>query len=1030
MNWPIDRPPSSGARVFAASLAAALSLALAPRPALAADAALQEREAVHVVADSSGWRLQVGGRDFLVRGVNWDYIPIGQNYSFNLWAQPEDMISAALDREMALVAAMGANVIRLDVGIPPRWVRYIHDRYGIYCILDHPVGRYGITLAGVWHPSVDYSDPRMRAAIEADVAAAFAPYHGVPGVLMYMLGNENNYGLTWSSFEIEALPKGERDAARARYLYSLFDDVAAATKTADPDVPVAIANGDAQYIDLVAKECPHVDIFACNVYRGISAGDLFKQVREKLARPLMFSEFGCDAFNARDLREDQAMQAKYLIGQWHEIYTQTDGHGGEGDAIGGCVFQWSDGWWKYKQDERLDIHDTNASWPDAGYADDYVPGENNMNEEWWGICAKGFPDGRELYDLYPRAAYYALRQIFQLDPYAPGATDEAIRVHFTGITPGETALRARGDAGALATSTLERARVAGVRMDVETISTNGERTEAPVPGDPAYYGYGQFQTFFADLQADPSPAVTGKVSLNVRGDVPTNTIDQIFYENRSTQKIKVYQASMSWESHWFNLNSFYRVGHYHWGYEGDFFGLYREADYGANIDIYDGEAPVGFEAEGKRGLSGFTFAYGPQLWWGANPSFYVRYNRRIGRVDATWVQENDIARASNAAGQPTATIPLQPASRTSIDLKTTRGSTIVEGGALWANQNKFGEPFQVAEPSAGSYLVLRDEIRESDTFGGKLKIMGARGRFMWYAQGADMGLVADGGPTATTTYTGWSLKDSGLGNQRNALGGFVFSLGNLQVGPNALWQKPIIGPMPADAPSPGRLRDIFDDPFAVRENREMTAAEILLSYDPTPGTWLYAWDNDVREDAKLAGSLGFVYRHMPTSRDAAIGFLSDGVTYFVAAASPPPRDLWELNARAVSRPSPNVRVVAHAYFGTGEPNVAPDPRLVTRSGADVRIADHSALLSAGVKFNDWGPYDYYRDYNLTYPVQLIGDLSESLGTPQWFDTNPQTRIGVRYTWRSLDAFSPRYIGLPGDPNGHEWEFRTYLKLAL
>ena len=1041
MRTPIPTRPRS----LAATLVAGMLLltVLAPAPAHAEDAAAGAREVVRVLNDSTGSRLQVNGRDFLVRGMNWDYIPIGQNYAFDLWSQPEATITAALDREMSLLSGMGCNAIRVSVGIPPRWVRYLHDRYGIYCILNHTVGRYGFTLDGVWHPSVDYSDTRMRAAIAADVAKSFAPYKDVPGVLMYLLGNENNYGLSWSSFEIEALPKGERDAARARFLYSLFDQVAAATKTADPTVPVAIANGDAQYIDLVAQECPHVDVFGTNVYRGISARDLFSVVKQKLGKPVMFTEFGCDAFNARDMREDQAMQARFLIGQWHEIYDQSAGHGGEGNAIGGCIFQWSDGWWKYKQDERLDIHDTNASWPDGGYTDDYVPGENNMNEEWWGICAKGFPDGRWLYDLYPRAAYYAMRDVFRLDPYAPSTTAEAIRAHFAGITPGVATLAARGDRAALATSTLERARLSAVRIDMETISTGATLQAPPVFGAPAYYGYSQFQSYYTDFQANPAPSVSGKLSLNVRGDIPTNTIDQIFYENRSTDRLKVYQASMSWDERWYTLDAFYRTNHFHWGYEGDFFGLYREANYGPNIDIYDGEAPVGFEMAFKKSLTGLKLAYGPQLWWGANPAFYLKYNRRVGRFDATVVHENDVSPQRSAL--TSATIPSKPTAKTTIDLKTTHGPYVLEGGAIWANQQKLHEPFQEAAGDGVNTQARRDEIWQSDTFGGKLKLTASHGRLQWYAQGANMGLVADGGPTATTTYTGWSLKDTGLGNQRNLIGGFVYSFGNVQVGPNFLWQKPIVGPMPADAPAPANLRNIFDDPFAVRDNREMTGAEVVIGYDPTPATWLYAWDNDVREDARLAGSVGFVYRHMPTGRDAAIGFLSDGVTYFATTVSTPPRDLWEVNLRAVSRVSSELRLVAHGYVGTAEPNIvqaAPsdlafrpagfdaNDRRILRSGADVKIVDGGTTLSAGAKFNDFGPYDYYHDYGLTYPVQLIGDLSRSLGLATWFDTNPQTRIGLRATWRSLDVWSPRYYGLPGDPNGSEWEFRTYLKLAI
>jgi hypothetical protein len=36
---------------------------------------------------------------------------------------------------------------------------------------------------------------------------------------------------------------------------------------------------------------------------------------------------------------------------------------------------------------------------------------------------------------------------------------------------------------------------------------------------------------------------------------------------------------------------------------------------------------------------------------------------------------------------------------------------------------------------------------------------------------------------------------------------------------------------------------------------------------------MYEWDNDFAEDAKFAMNLGFVFRHQPTTQDAAIGFL-------------------------------------------------------------------------------------------------------------------------------------------------------------
>jgi hypothetical protein len=1039
-------------------------LAVVPAVSSAQSGAAATPGPVRVVADSSGWRLQVEGRDFLVRGMNWDYVPIGQNYAFDLWQQPEDVIGAAVDREMSLLAGMGVNAIRIYAGMPPRWVRYIHDRYGIYCIINHTVGRYGWTLDGVWTPVVDYSNPRMRAALAADVAATVQKYRGTPGVLMYLLGNENNYGLSWSSFEIEALPKGERDSARARYLYSLFGEIARATKSQDPNVPVAIANGDLQYLDLVASECKDVDILGTNVYRGISSGDLFKRVHDTLGKPVMYSEFGSDAFNAREMREDQAMQARYLIGQWREIYEKSAGHGQEGNAIGGCVFQWSDGWWKYKQEERLDIHDANASWPDGGYTEDYVKGENNMNEEWWGICAKGQPDGRGLYELYPRAAYYALRRVFALDPYAPSTTNDAIRSAFASITPGTAALEARGDRAALAVNALERVRVSGVRMQFETFSTGASLTTTPrtsaVGGAlPAARGFDQLQSFYTDFQAQPSPAVTANLSVNILGSVPRNPIDQIFYENRGVvrpfqtdsgtvasgglERVKVYQASLSWEDRWFGLQGFYRTGHFHWGYEGDFFGLYREANYGPNIDIYNAEAPVGVEIAGKRTLNGLKAAFGPQVWWGAPPTALFKYRRPVGRFDAAAVVEKDLPTTSTFAIVGSSAQRLLPTTKSTLYLKTNQGPFAIEGGGIWAGANRVDEPFPAVRRYGSVDSLKTDHVRAADALGFKLKVSATRGRIMWYAQTASMGLVADAGPTAITTYTGWNLKDTGSGNQRNVITGAVYNAGRFQIGPNFLWQKPIVAPIPpAVTAATGVWRDNVKDAFSVRPNREMRAAELQISFDPTPATWLYAWDNDVREDARLAGSLGFVYRHMPTSMDPATGLFSAADlarfhlppgSYFAFPGATPPRDLWEVNLRTASRLGSRTRVVTHAYCGTGEPDMSNDPRLITRGGADVKLVTGGTTLTTAAKFNDWGPYDYDRNFNLTYPVQVMGELSYSLGSATWFENIPQTRIGVRTTWRSLDQYTPRILPqliYDGAPRGNEWEIRTYVRLAM
>ncbi len=1002
---------------------------------------------VTVGSDQTGARLHVNGRDFMVLGMNWDYVPIGKNYAYSLWTQSDDFIEAALANEMPLLRSMGVNTIRQYVGVPPRWVEYIYETYGIYTIINHPLGRYGIDMGGIYIPSTDYSDPKIREELKSQMRDLVEQFEGTSGMLMWLLGNENNYGLEWTSAATEDLPEGERESARARQLYSLFGEITDMIHEMDPNRPVAMANGDLQYIDIIAEEMPNLDVFGSNVYRGISARDAFIVVWQKMGIPLLFTEFGADAFNAKTMQEDQAMQARYLIGQWQEIYEQSYGKGRVGNAIGGLTFQFSDGWWKYDQETNLDIHDANASWANGGYQEDFVAGENNMNEEWWGICAKGFPDSYGLYDLYPRAAYYALKKAYRLEPYGPGTTLETIRKHFETITPMESVLDARGNTAALKSELNSKLRVSSMQMKFETYSTGGHKVTTPdqpatVPaGYPSFQGFDHLESFFTGIEAKPAENLRGMLNVNILGNVPGNPINEIYYENRGralgplsgAERVRIYKASIAWEDRWFNLDGFYRSGHYHWGYEGDFFGLYREANYGPNIDMYNGIAPVGIEVTGKKDLTGLKIAFGPQLWWGANPALIVKYQRDIGRFGLTGMFQEDLDQQSGAVSS--SAIPVPRTRKATLHAITQEGPFTLELGGIWSGENKEGQPYQFVTGESGNYEVFTSYIRARDALGGKFKISYQEGQWSWYLQGAWQGLVADGGADETQTFTGWHLKDSGRGNQKNLLTGVSARFGNWEISPNFLWQKPLEGPIPSDAPQPARPRnlEILEDPFAVRANREMTAAEMILTYDPTPATWMYHWDSDVREDAPFAATVGFIFRHMPTTLDAATFFAADGVTRYAFPGATPPRDTWEMYARLISKSRPEQGIIVNLFAGEGEPN-GDDPRLIHRYGGDVRLILGSYKFITEAKFNDWGPYDYHRDFNLTYPLQLMFDVSKVLGLPGWFE-DPNTRFGVRATWRSLNEYSPRYCPLcdPEDPsltNGNEWEIRTYLHMNI
>jgi hypothetical protein len=565
------------------------------------------------------------------------------------------------------------------------------------------------------------------------------------------------------------------------------------------------------------------------------------------------------------------------------------------------------------------------------------------------------------------------------------------------------------------------------------------------------------ESFYIGVEAKPTENIKANISFNILGNVAENPIDEIFYENhgrtqevqtnqgslavKSLNRIQVYNFDVTWDDKWFNFRSFYRTGHYHWGYEGDFFGLYPEANYGPNIDIYNGDAPFGFEFEGKKALSGLKVAFGPELWWGANPAILVKYSKKLGVFDITGIYHEDIQQ--NTSAQSSFAIPTLKNRRALLDVKTTLGKLAVDLGVLWSGQPRNGDSFQIVDGSEGNYTVYQDKITSKDNWGGKAKVTLSAGPVNWYAQGAVMGLVANGGADYTKTYTGWRLKDSGSGNQYNFLTGFTWSIGNFQIAPNFLWQKPIVGPISNEVPAPARPRNILEDPFAVRSNRETTAGELLIAFDPTPATWMWAWDNDEMEDAPFAISADFVYRHQPTTQDAAIGIMANGRTIFAFPGAPPAHDVWEINSRIVSKITHNFGLIANIYGGTAQSNGS-DGRLISRFGTDLRMIFKKIKLTSAFKVNDWGPYDYHRDFNLTYPLQVMGDLSYTVISRKWFNL-PETRLGLRATWRSLDQYSPRYCPVKtlnaagewvADPtavgygDGEEWEIRTYLHINL
>jgi beta-galactosidase len=1008
----------------------------------AVSGAAHAADVVTTQKDENGWKLLVNGEDYYIKGVVWGYTPRGENYTYNLWGESDEFIRKVLDYDFGLMKQANVNTVRSFAMIPPKWVTYIFKEHGIRTVINPLMGRYGYNVGGRWVPNTDYSDELTRATLKADTLALVEKYKNVPGVLMFAFGNESNYGLSWSSFEIENLPVGEQDTAKARHLYSLFNEVITSGKKIAPNHPFTIVNGDIQYIDLIAELVPSLDVLGSNVYRGTSFTDLWAQVEAKLDLPVVFFEFGSDAYNAREGREDQLAQATILKEQWQEMYNKSWGNGEEGSSIGGFVFEWRDEWWKYLQEENLHIQDTNASWSNQAYMFDWAPGKNNMNEEWFGITALGTPNADGVYTARPRMAYDVLSEIWSIDPYQ--YKKAAINQSINNINMDY--LELKGEVRMLKTESEEKRKTlsfTGGELRLEMVYKGEEQAISEFGENGAEFSDGQM--VFLDFAFAPTERIDGQFSLNILGNVADKEPLEIQYGRRGLpldivtapdgnfilqptatledrERVEIYDFSATYKGDIADIEAFYHTPRYHWKYEGDFFGLVREATDIYGMDIWNAKAPSGVEIAGKGALEGLTLLAGPEVYWGANPKVLVKYDFSLGSVDYTFIHSEDLARLGDSATATQAT-ERQSRQTTIYAAKNLTPSVKLELGGIMSATEKVDDPY---DRISGDQIIL-DQIEFKDTLGFKGRLSFDLFNTRSYIAADIGGLVADGGEGLREF--GTRLPYSSLGNKNEYEAGVMMNFGNFMLFPRVLYRENLVDAnpsIPADIGPGGVLfpgltpRNRDDDPFAVLGNREARAAELMLTWDPTPETPFYAWDNDLREDAAFAYNIGLNYTEYPTFTDAHLFFYNEGGTNAPFGGGLPAEEVWSLASRMVFNPNTSARYIADILIGSDQSTGNPEGG--TRDFYELKgtmILRNRHILTGYFKKDAWGPYDFHRQFNVTFPEQFMLDYSVLLD--QRRDRLRSTQVGIRALYRSLDENSPTNEYQNGD---NDYLFQT------
>ncbi|MGH7198523.1 MAG: glycoside hydrolase family 2 TIM barrel-domain containing protein [Candidatus Omnitrophota bacterium] len=378
------------------------------------------------------WQMRVDGKPFIVKAVAYNPTPVGKSphegYNLDSWAvtdlnengKIDGPFDAWVDKnknsrqdpdekavgDFALMKAMGVNAIRLyHHPMNKELLRQLYKDYGIRVILGDLLGMYAVGSGAEWFKGTDFTDPVQKENMKASVRKLVMEHKDEPYVLMWMLGNESNYGEPGDPAK-DKVGFGSQAKLQPEAHYAFVNEVAGMIKSLDPNHLVGYSNGETVTIDILKKSSHNIDIFGVNAYRGSSGfgRSLWEDVREHLGKPVLITEYGCPAhFAGKNLDFAEEKQLEYHRGNWEDILRNKAGSG-YGNAIGGVVFEFVDEWWKAGPPPKFSaagqetIGDFQANFPDGW-----------MYEEWLGVTTQG--DGshspymrqlRKTYDYYKK----------------------------------------------------------------------------------------------------------------------------------------------------------------------------------------------------------------------------------------------------------------------------------------------------------------------------------------------------------------------------------------------------------------------------------------------------------------------------------------------------------------------------------------------------------------------------------------------------------------------------------------------------
>jgi hypothetical protein len=300
-------------------------------------------------------RLQFFGEPYQARGIVYQPTPIGQDPTvsggpFTAYSDPR-----IRRRDFPLLRRLGANLIRI---YQPRDLlpQFFQDalKAGLYIMLGFPVDS-----------RLDFTADWARRRVLDDFTRFVRAWRGQPSIAMWAIGNGVNGDL-----------RREERAKELKAWHSLANEMAKAAHDVEGGEgrPVVLVSSSTDDIGVPAlgsddTSMPHLDLWGLN-YWGASIAPVLEQV--KSSKLLLVTEYGRDVLRKGAIPDpNQVPRAWEIVNLWNEIAARPD------RAVGGCLFEFSDEWWRAQPGEPV--------WHDwGGAAGPDLPG-GAVNLEWYGL---------------------------------------------------------------------------------------------------------------------------------------------------------------------------------------------------------------------------------------------------------------------------------------------------------------------------------------------------------------------------------------------------------------------------------------------------------------------------------------------------------------------------------------------------------------------------------------------------------------------------------------------------------------------